>query len=608
MGIKFKPVIFYDTTLLTLASLTCPGMAQSSFPAEVDIPPNAPEIIEQTLPRPSESPLPQESLPNKPKPQLEIPGTSQPGQELPLTRDSLPVEQIEIWGSTVLQSEIIQKINSQEFEKLEAAEVICDISLRDRDSQSDQYCIIQAQVNDRGITFEDLLKLRAQIAQLYIENEYITSGAFLPVNQVLEDVVRIQIIEGKLEDIEITGLKRLRKGYVRSRLELATNPPLNRKKLLEALQILQLNPLFKQVNAELLPGTISGSNILRLDLREAPVFHSGIIVANDRSPSIGSYRGSAFLTHDNLLGFGDRINFQYDLTEGLDSYDLSYTVPINPRDSTLSIRYSNNDSNIVEDDFREFDISSESDSLSLSFRQPVLKSPEVELALAFALDIRRSQTFLLNEPFSFSVGAEDGEANVTVLRFSQDWVDRSNPSQILAARSEFSFGIDAFGATINDTRTDGRFFAWRGQFQYVKQFPTRFLFLGRINAQLTPDSLLPLERFSVGGIDTVRGYRQSLFVTDNGIVGSLEGRFSLVSNSTHQLQLTSFFDFGTVWNNDAPNPPNSTIASLGTGLRWQIGSDFALRLDYGIPLVEVDNQGNSLQENGFHFSLRFQPF
>ena len=612
MGIAFKQTVVSSSIFLILASSPFKVAAQSSPSEGVTIPLTAPEIIEQTLPRPSDSPLPAEPQPSKPEPQLQTPVTPRPSSEPPPTRESLPIERVELWGSTVLQTEIIEKINSNEFENLEAAEIICDLSipdsnLQDPNSQSEKYCIIQAQVNEKGISFEDLLELRSAITQLYIENYYITSGAFLPVNQVLEEVVRIQIVEGELEDIEIIGLNRLQSGYVRRRLELATDPPLNRKKLLEALQLLQLNPLLKQVNAELLPGSTSGRNILRLELREATAFHAGVALANDRSPSIGSLRGNLFLAHDNVLGFGDRFNFKYDLTEGLDFYELSYAIPVNPRDGRLSVRYSNNHNEIVEDDFRKLDISSEAETLSFSFRQPIFKSPESELVLGLTLDIRHSQTFLLDEPFSFSVGPEDGEANVTVLRFSQDWVDRT-PRQILAARSEFSFGIDAFDATINDTGTDGRFFTWRGQFQYVKQFPTRFLLLGGINAQLTPDSLLSLERITVGGIDTVRGYRQSQFVTDNGIVGSLEGRFPLVSSSNHQLQLTSFFDFGTVWNNDDPDPKTSTIASLGTGLRWQIGSDFALRLDYGIPLVEVDNQGDSLQEDGFHFSLRFQPF
>lgn len=50
------------------------------------------------------------------------------------------------------------------------------------------------------------------------------------------------------------------------------------------------------------------------------------------------------------------------------------------------------------------------------------------------------------------------------------------------------------------------------------------LFVARAAAQLTPDSLLPLEQFSVGGIATVRGYGQNQLVTDNGVLGSLEVR------------------------------------------------------------------------------------
>lgn len=118
-------------------------------------------------------------------------------------------------------------------------------------------------------------------------------------------------------------------------------------------------------------------------------------------------------------------------------------------------------------------------------------------------------------PFSlFSEGPERGKSRLTVIRFSQEWLQR-NATQVLAARSQFSFGIDAFDATINDTGTDGRFFAMLGQFQWVQQLsPSRTLMLAKINAQLTPDALLPLENISSGGVDTVRGYRQNQLVVE----------------------------------------------------------------------------------------------
>jgi hemolysin activation/secretion protein len=111
----------------------------------------------------------------------------------------------------------------------------------------------------------------------------------------------------------------------------------------------------------------------------------------------------------------------------------------------------------------------------------------------------------------------------------------------------------------------------------------------------------------VGGVDTVRGYQQNQLIADNGILGSVEVRVPLTSDS-RLLQLAPFFEIGTVWNNREIDPDPTTIASLGLGLRWLIKPDLSLRLDYGIPLISVGDQGNSLQENGFYFSLRYQPF
>lgn len=64
-------------------------------------------------------------------------------------------------------------------------------------------------------------------------------------------------------------------------------------------------------------------------------------------------------------------------------------------------------------------------------------------------------------------------------------------------------------ATVNDTGTDGRFFSWLKQFQWVQRFSPRILMLAKINAQLTGNSLLSLEKITIGGVETVHGYRQN---------------------------------------------------------------------------------------------------
>lgn len=571
-----RGVAISSSCIATPTCLALCAIAQSTPPPGVTIPPTAPGAIEQTIPRPSESPrLPNETPALPPQPELKTPPAPASPEVAPPSGERFFIKKVAVLGTTVLQHEIAALIQPYE---------------------------------NRSVTFEELLELRAAIVQLYANNDYITSGAFLPNNQNLSSgIVQIQVVEGELEQIEIGGLRRLRDSYVRSRLKRATATPLNQQRLEQALQLLQLDPLIQRVNAELVAGSTPGRNILRVSLQEAPAVHTAIGIDNNQSPSIGSVQGSVEASHDNLLGFGDRLAAQYGRTEGLNLYDISYTIPINARNGTLSLRYNNGDSRITEADFRDVGIRSETQTYSLNFRQPITRTPTREFALSLSLDLRRSQTFILDDiPFSFTEGPENGKAKVTVIRFSQDWVDRGT-RRVLAARSQFSFGINAFDATINNTSTDGQFFSWLGQFQWVQQLSPRNLLIARINAQLTPDSLLSLERFSIGGVDTVRGYRQNQLVSDNGILGSVEVRVPLTSDP-RVLQLAPFFEIGTAWNNRDIDPNPTTIASVGLGLRWLIIPGLSVRLDYGIPLISVGDRGNSLQENGLFFSIRYQPF
>jgi len=521
-------------------------------PAPEELPP--PETIQQTVPS-NPQPIPETApVSEKDKPTISVPGSLNSAQcELSINEsdrdyaERFLVRDIKVIGNTVLQSEIEQIV---------------------KDSQ----------LKYRTATFEDLVCLRSRITQLYLEQGYVTSGAFLANNQDLSNgIVTIQVVEGELEDIVITGLERLQESYLRSRLELAAQKPLNKNDLETGLQLLVINPLFKTVDAELTAGQKAGSNVLLINVKQARSFTAGIGVDNYRAPSIGEFQGSVNLAHNNLLGFGDRLSAEYGVTEGLDIYNASYTIPWNAYDGTFGFGYNNSDSGIIEAQFRDLDIKSETQTYSVSLRQPLTRSPNQEFTLGLGLDIRRRQTFLEGEPYSFSVGVEDGQSNTTVLRFSQDWVKRDAKS-VLAARSQFNLGIDAFDAT-NNTETDGQFLIWQGQFQWVEQLSPRLLFIARVGGQFTADSLLSLEKFSLGGVSTVRGYEEIQLVTDSGVLGTLELPIPITNNPS-TLNLNPFIEFGTGWNNDEPNPENSTIASVGLGMDWAIGGGLLFNVDY----------------------------
>ncbi len=573
-----KLILIASSSIFNLGFLSSRILAQSTPPSGVTVPSDTPDPVKRTVP-------PKNELPKIPPitPELQEPKfTPSESQKIPniegegVFQETFSVKQIKILDSTVLTKEL-EELKSDFLKK-------------------------------EKVSFEELLQLRSDITKLYIDNGYINSGAFL-LNQVIDKdgIVQIKVIEGELEDIQLEGLKRLRENYIRSRIKRATTKPLNKHRLEEALQLLQIDPLISQVNAELTAGSTPGQNILKLIVKEAPAFHAGVFTRNSQSPSIGSEQFGIFAVHDNVLGFGDSLRAEYGITEGLNLYDINYTFPVNPKNGKIGFRFSNTDSQIIEDRFEDTDIRSEAQTYSLNFRQPLILSPNSEFALGLALDLRHSQTFILDDiPFSFSPGAEDGESKVTVIRFSQDWVQR-NTKTVLAARSQFSVGINAFDATINNSGTDGRFFTWLGQFQWVQQVTPKSILVSRINAQLTPDSLLSLEKLSIGGVNTVRGYRQNELVTDNGITGSVELFIPLTSNS-NELRIAPFFDIGAGWNNRGSNPDPNIVAGIGVGLLWQPRPDLNIRLDYGLPLKSIDDRGNTLQDNGLYFSLQYQPF
>ena len=554
--------------------LPAKALAQS----RVNIPEDAPDTIERTAPRPNRPLTPNIPQP-KPKPNLQIPNRTQTSECLnsddeKQRKDAFYVRNVEVLGNTVLQSQI--------------------------DAEIDRF-------KRHFVTFEDLVCLRSQITNLYLNNGYITSGAFIPNNQNLNDgIVTIQVVEGDVSTIAIDGLKRLRSGYVRSRLESATDKPLNRSKLESALQLLLQAPLIERVDAELTASTTTGNNILLLNIQEADAFLTNIGADNYRSSSIGESQLTVGINHNNLLGFGDRINANYSLTEGLNLYNLGYTFPWNAQDGTVFVNYDNSDSNIVDEEFDDVDITSETESFSVGIRQPVIKSPNTELALGLNLDVRRRQTFLNDDPFPFTLGLTDGISNVTALRFAQEWVNRQ-PTRVLAARSQFNFGINAFDATINSNGTDGEFLAWQGQFQWVQQLSPRILLVTRLGTQITLDSLLSLEKFSLGGINTIRGYSENRLVTDNGAFTSIEVRIPVTSNP-QIFQLAPFAEVGTGWNNEEPDADPTTLASFGLGVRWSISSKLRMRLDYGIPVTNTKDEGNALQDNGLHWVLNYQLF
>ncbi len=534
---------------------------------------------ENKLVQPGESPQPLRTDTETPvEPDIPPETTSTPTP----TIESVQVQKVQVSGSTIFTSEELSSITKS--------------------------------VEGRTVSLEELRKVAEDITKLYLDRGYITSRAILLNQTITESVVQIQVIEGGIEKIEVQGTKRLNPDYVRSRVALVAGKPLSTTALEDQLKLLKIDPLFSNVEASLRTGSEVGQNILVIKVTESQPFNVGLSVDNYSPPSIGSERLGVNLSYQNITGRGDTFSTSYYHTtrSGADIFDFSYRIPLNPMDGTLQLRAGIQNFDIIEEQFKALDIHGDSQLYEISYRQPLLRSLRREFALSLAFTAQNGQTFTFAGATPFGFGPdENGNSRTRVVKFGQDYIQR-DVQGVWSLQSVFSFGLNALDATTNSAPIpDGQFFSWFGQIQRVQRLSDNNFLIAQADIQLTPDSLLPSQQFIIGGGQSVRGYRQNARAGDNGIRFRLEDNLILQRNASGSpsFQIGPFFDLGYVWN--VENNPNilqkqKFLAGLGVGLSWQMNPGLDLRLDYALPLTDLEDRGTNAQDDGFYFRVSYR--
>jgi hemolysin activation/secretion protein len=105
-----------------------------------------------------------------------------------------------------------------------------------------------------------------------------------------------------------------------------------------------------------------------------------------------------------------------------------------------------------------------------------------------------------------------------------------------------------------------------------------------LNGQATGDALVPGEQFGAGGSTTVRGFGERDLATDSGAVANVEMYTpNLCARASWQCRLLGFYD--SAWgqrNHILPGELRRTaISSAGLGLRFAVGGNASVQLDYG---------------------------
>jgi hemolysin activation/secretion protein len=181
---------------------------------------------------------------------------------------------------------------------------------------------------------------------------------------------------------------------------LGITKPFNANAVEDQLRLLKADPLFKKVTSSLKPSTEAGKSLLVVQVEEAKQFGGSVSFDNYSPVAVGSERMGVGLTYRNLTGLGDLLSASYyrSTTGGSNLYDFSYSIPVNPMNGTVAIRYAPNNYRITDPDFAAFNIRGASSLYDIVYRQPLIRNPREEFALSLGFAHQTGQLLLGLDP------------------------------------------------------------------------------------------------------------------------------------------------------------------------------------------------------------------
>lgn len=456
------------------------------------------------------------------------------------------------------------------------------------------------------------LDIRRTLTNFYAERGYTSS--FATISQVNErGIVSIEILEGRIEVINVEVDGYLRSGYVRSRLR-QLDRVYNQQQLDRAilnLQELDENIASLDVRVKIdpaAPGTVE----LDVNAIATRAVNLAGISANTGAIFFGDVVG-ALQVDSRVFGNGDLFSATATISGGTEGFSLRYSTPVNSRNVKVFAAYGQNAGNVVETLLNVADINIESEQYSLGLQIPFVEDISERFSIALSGNVERSISRLEGERAALLRGADDrGRLQTTTVNLQGSYFVR-DAQNLFNWDGRLTVGLDALGSTIDSNGgADSRFTVLRNQLGYIRVFnPESQSFLQlRGDLQLAKDSLPAFAATGIGGLNTVRGYGENVVFADNVLVLSGQLFVPLYRSEERDiiLQLVPFVDYGKGWNTEFENPDVSSLFSLGTGLRFGWGERLFFRVDYGIPLINSQvNSNDGFLPDSFHFGLIVRP-
>lgn len=447
----------------------------------------------------------------------------------------------------------------------------------------------------KGRSYEDLVNAASAVTRfLQRELGFYLGYAYLPEQSPSGGVVRIAVLEGRLDEVVLNWPERMPvdRSVVEAYLARLKPGEILRVRDVERIVFLVNDLRGLTARFEVKAGRTPGTASLVVTAQPEDRLAGRVEVDSLGSRYSGVLRGSALATVASPLGRGDGlvVNALSSFTRGLEFVLAGYTLPVGADGLKVGVSASYVRYKLDASLLADTQLSGDATAVTLYGLYPVVRSRNLNLFSLLSIDSKRFNDKL------FGATQKKTSTDLT-LAVSGDARDDLlsggvNTYELVALRGNLKLPR----GTLNDNPpnfTLGRMNVSRLQ----NIINNRLLALASFKGQYALNNLDSTEQFQLGGPDRVRAFGPGEGTGDSGGVFSLELRYlppeEWFGRISRELVFSAFFDVGIVRFRHDPTRElasqenfvnRSTLTGLGIGAVWDRPRDFAVRLSLAWPM------------------------
>ncbi|MCI0668096.1 MAG: BamA/TamA family outer membrane protein [Methylococcaceae bacterium] len=461
-----------------------------------------------------------------------------------------------------------------------------------------------------GKSIDDVDKARQSLETAYRSQGYPTVLVDIPEQDVVNGVVYLNVTEGRVDRLKITGSKFHSLDKIREDVPSVSEGSVPKLSAFqEEMNQLNAQSQDRKITPIMRAGRAPGTVEVELKVRDELPLHGSIELNNQRSASTASLRTLVNLRYDNLWQMFHSASLQFQISpqdaNQVQVWAGTYVLPVFDTGMRLALYGVGSNSNTGVASAGALSVIGTGLIFGLRLINPLPGMENFYHSATFGVDYKS-----FDENIELT-GADSIVTPISYLPFSFDYEGSYLGEK---ARTDFGLGLkfSIRGLQNNQIEFENKRFLAQSNFIYFygnldrkDRLPLDFEIQSLFRGQYSPDPLINNEQFLAGGMQSVRGYFLTQILGDSGISASLslfspQLGFGALGEYLTDLRALVFFDVARVWVN-RPLPgtaPRQDIAGTGMGLRLNLLRDFYSELDWGFALIDngiVDSGDSMLQ-------------